>query len=74
MQNFYARATKPTRATPAQCSGKEIEGEVRVKVDGESTQVIYYHCTTREDRLQVFVKVFDPNTGEQLFKRLYVER
>ena len=75
MQNFYAKTTKPTRVTPAQTHGREIAGEVRVKVNGESTQVIDYYCTTREDRLQVFVKVFDPITGGLLFNKiLYVER
>lgn len=74
MQNFFASIRKPGIKSPAQTSGRELDGEVRMLVDGASTQVIDYYCYTNDGNLSIRVKVYDPTTGDTLFsKKIVVE-
>lgn len=81
MQNFSASIRKPGRQAPAQTSGRELDGEVRMLVEGESTLIVDWttHTIPADDgknyTLQVHVIVYDPETGKELFnQRLYHEK
>lgn len=68
MQNFFTSADNGRRANPAQVSGKTLEGQVRMKVKGESKQVMsYIGCPNGDDTITLKIVVNHPETGETLF-------
>lgn len=68
MQNFFTRANNGRRANPAQVSGKQIDGEVRMKVEGVSKQVVrFIGSPNDDDTITLRIVVNHPETGETLF-------
>lgn len=58
MQNFFARLTNNRRAKPAQTSGREIFLSLRMKVNGESQEVLRVEGKEVDGRL-VLDGIFD---------------
>lgn len=68
MQNFFATSDNYRRQSPAQSSGKELRGEVRIKKEGQSIQVVRYDgIELNKDEISLNVVITDPETGEQVF-------
>lgn len=64
-QNFFIKAEKPNRETPAQLSGKELSFEFRVRNNGESMQVLEVNGYEDDNKqLHTEIIVTDPVTEE----------
>ena len=75
MQNFFATSDNYRRQSPAQCSGKELKGEVRIKKEGQSIQVVRYDgIELNKDEISLNVVITDPETGEQIFNDDFIVR
>lgn len=66
MQSFFGRMWKPNRVSQPTISGREIEGEVRIKVNGESIQCVKYRGVSNGKKRTMYVSVTDPTTGENV--------
>ena len=75
MQNFFATSDNYRRQSPAQCSGKELRGEVRIKKEVQSIQVVRYDgIELNKDEISLNVVITDPETGEQVFNDDFIVR
>ena len=71
-QNFFSTVTNNKRRTPAQTSGKEIKGEVRILKNGESFQVIKYSGGDEGDgTITIYVTITSPETGKTIFDEAF---
>lgn len=73
LQNFFATSNNKKRQSPVQCSGKELKGEVRIKKEGQSVEVVrYWGIELDNNEISISIVVTDPHTGEQVFNDDFV--
>lgn len=72
-QNFFMSGKNPNRVTPAQVSGKELNGEFRMRNEGESVQIVSVrgYETSEKGKIAVFVSVHTPD-GKVAFEDTFV--
>lgn len=74
LQRFYACFDKKGRKNPVTVSGKEVGGEMRVKVGGMSkpfVRVDSHPCFENPKNTIIRIEIKNPETGETEFMKMY---